>query len=179
MTQPYIGEIRSFGFNFAPRMYMFCNGQLLSIAQYTALFSILGTTYGGDGRVTFALPNLQGRIPMHWGPSSSGLNTVIGETAGSSQVTLLSMQLPAHNHKIVTATPTPAGPNGKSPTPSSTSYLSTTRGSAVYVNGGTANEIFSPRAISPTGGSAPHDNMQPYLTVNFCIAYEGIYPSRN
>jgi microcystin-dependent protein len=177
MTEPYVGEIRCFGFTFAPRMYMFCNGQLLAIRQYTALFSILGTTYGGDGRTTFALPNLQGRIPMHWGPSNTGLNTVIGEEMGEPQISLIQTEMPAHNHSISPVPP--QGAAGFSVTPSSEAYLSASRGTPIYATGANANAMFSPRAISLSGNSLPHENMQPYLTLNFCIAYEGIFPARN
>ena len=178
MAEPYVGEIRCFGFTFAPRMYMFCNGQLLAIRQYTALFSILGTTYGGDGHTTFALPNLQGRIPMHWGTSSDGTITVIGEEAGAPSVTLTQIEMPTHNHSI-SAAPPQGGVANLSATPSSNAYLSGARGTFIYATGAPANAMFSPRAISLAGNSMPHENMQPYLTVNFCIAYEGIFPARN
>lgn len=179
MAEPYVGEIRCFGFTFAPRFYMFCDGQLLPIQRYSALFSILGTTYGGDGRTTFALPNLQGRIPMHWGPSNTGLNTVIGEEMGTPTVSLISTQLPAHYHQIFTTPPPAAADPGRSEGPTTASFFSNSRGALIYATNTPANAMFSPKAIWPAGSSMPHDNMQPYLTMNFCIAVEGIFPARN
>src|SRR3569623_1872904 len=145
MSEPFIGEICCFGFNFAPRGWAQCNGQSMSIAQYSALYSILGTTYGGDGVTTFDLPNLQGRIPMHWGSSTTGLNTTIG------------------------------APKGTTPVPQS--YLSQIKGDVLYQTNPAINTNFSPRAISPFGSSLPHEIMQPYLTLNFCISLEGTFPT--
>lgn len=178
MSQPYIGEIRCFGFTFAPRDWAFCNGQIMAIAQNPALFSILGTIYGGDGVTTYALPNLQGQIPMHWGHGTSGLNTVIGQGQGQANVTLTVSQMPAHNHTISSADP--GNPANRLPGPSSAAYLSGIRNSQGYQNPPvTPNANFSPNAITPAGNSQPHDNMQPFLTLNFCIALFGIFPSRN
>ena len=178
MTEPYIGEIRCFGFNFAPRGYAFCNGQLMSIAQNSALYAILGTTYGGDGQTTFALPNLQGQIPMHWGSSpSAGLTTVLGEVMGQTTVTLTTSQMPQHNHAIMAATP--GDPTERTAAPTTQSYLSNIKGGFVWQKAPLSiNAAFSPKAITLTGGSQPHDNMQPYLTLNFCIALEGIFPQQ-
>lgn len=178
MSQPYIGEIRCFGFTFAPRDWAFCNGQIMAIAQNTALFSILGTTYGGNGTTTYALPNLQGQIPMHWGQGTSGLNTTIGEVQGQPNVTLTVDQMPAHNHAISSADP--GNPANRLAGPSPTAYLSNTKGSQGYQNPPvTPNANFSPNAITLAGNSLPHDNMQPFLTLNFCISLSGIFPSRN
>lgn len=178
MTEPYIGEIRCFGFSFAPRGYAFCNGQIMSIAQNPALFSILGTIYGGDGQTTFALPNLQGQIPMHWGTGAGGFITVIGEVQGQPTVTLTTNQMPQHTHVINAATP--GDPTERSAGPTPQSYLSNIRGSQLWQKAPlTIDASFAPMAISPAGASFPHDNMQPYLTMNFCIAVEGIFPSRN
>jgi microcystin-dependent protein len=179
MSEAYIAEIRAFGFNFQPRGWMFCNGQLLPINQYTALFSILGTTYGGNGVSNFALPNLQGQIPMHWGTPGGGLpQTVIGEVQGTATVTLLQTQLPQHQHTISSAT---AGAGvERSAIPTSTSYISNAKGGDVYQNPPvTTNAPFSPKAITQIGGSVPHDNMSPYLVLNFCICFNGIFPSRS
>lgn len=178
MSQPYIGEIRCFGFNFAPRDWAFCNGQLMPIAQNQALFAILGTIYGGDGQSTYALPNLKGRVPMHWGNGSSGLNTQIGEAMGQATVTLTTNEIPAHSHPIDAADINPQAT--RTAAPSASSYLSASKGTFVYQKPPvTPNATFSPKAITPTGNSFPHENMQPYLALNFCISLSGIFPSRN
>lgn len=175
MTEPYLGEIRCFGFHFAPRGYAFCNGQLLSIAQNTALYAVIGTIYGGDGQTTFAVPNLQGQIPMHWGNSPSAGNTSIGEVQGTTSVTLTSNQMPQHNHQIVSASAQSTQERSASPT--TASFIANSKGGLIFQNPPvTATSPFSPRAISINGGSLAHDNMQPYLTLNFCIAVEGIFP---
>ena len=180
MSEPFIAEVRSFGFTFAPHGWAQCNGQLMSIAQNPALFSILGTTYGGDGQVTFALPNLQGRIPMHWGNGPGGLSTQIGEVMGQSSITLLTPELPMHNHGVTAAVVQTGAGTERSALPTSTSFLSAATGEAVYQKSpAVADTLFSPRAISPAGGSLPHENMQPYLVLNFCMALEGIFPARN
>lgn len=178
MAEPFIGEIRAFGFTFAPVGWALCNGQLLSIAENNALFAILGTTYGGDGQSTFGLPNLQGQAPMHWG-TSPGLNTTIGQVQGSSTVTLIANQLPTHAHSVTVAQ---AGGTGEpAMIPSNTSFLGSASGrNLAYVKTPSAFDApFSPNAISSTGGSQPHENMQPYLVINFCIALNGIFPSPN
>lgn len=162
MGEPFIGEIRAASWNLAPRGWAFCNGQLLSIAQNQALFSILGTTYGGDGVTTFALPNLQGRVPIEVG---NGI--VLGESAGSTNVTLTTQQIPAHTHQLfASAAAGSEDPENKGPA-GAKAYAPATAPAAM----GTS--------IGPTGGNQPHDNMQPYLTINFIIALVGIYPSRN
>lgn len=177
MAEPFIGEICCFGFNFAPRDWAKCDGQLQSIAQNSTLFAIIGTTYGGDGVTTFALPNLQGRVPMHWGAGPAGFTTVLGEPTGSTTVTLTTSQLPPHNHQISTASAQTQ--DSRTANPSMTSYLSQIKGAALYVTSPTINAAFSPRAISLSGGSQPHENMQPYLALNFCIALFGVFPTRN
>lgn len=181
-----IGEIRSFGGNFAPMAWALCQGQLMSIAQNTALFSILGTTYGGDGQSTFALPNLCGRVPVGEG-SGPGLPTMtLGESAGSPNVTLTTNQMPQHNHSASAPTATaPAASASTTATPSaSLAQGPATLGAAVSKSFGTPNSNLAPPTIgAPTiglaGGSQPHNNMQPYLGMNFIICLEGIYPSRN
>lgn len=179
MSEPFIGEVRCFGFNFAPIGWAQCNGQLMSIAQNNALFAVIGTTYGGDGQSTFALPNLQGQVPMHWG-NNGGLNTVVGQPMGQSTVTLTTNQIPQHVHTI-SAAPIPTGGGAeKSPKPANTSFLSNSKGAFAYKKSpGVPNATFSPKAIGPAGGSIPHDNMQPYLVLNFCMALEGIFPQRS
>ncbi len=162
MAQPYVGEIRLFAGNFAPAGWMFCDGTLLSIAEYETLFQLIGTTYGGDGQSTYALPDLRGRVPMH-----QGNGYVLGERSGVEQVTLTQQQIPAHTHPFGVAGPgTHAGPAGRVlATPPSTPRFSTVAPDA---------------QVSPTdavGGSQPHDNMQPYLTLNPIISLFGIFPS--
>lgn len=176
MSEPFLGEIRAFGFNFQPRGWAFCNGQLLSIAQNQALFAILGTTYGGNGQTTFALPNLQGRLPVHSGGSAGpGLAPVsLGEMAGTETVTLTTANLPPHAHGTrasadLAAVATPAGgvmgAKGRG-------------GVDVYAAPSPLTPLAA-GAVGLAGGSQPHDNMQPSLALNFCIALEGIFPSRN
>jgi microcystin-dependent protein len=181
MSEPFLGEIRCFGFNFAPRGWAQCNGQIQSISQSTALFSILGTTYGGDGVTTFALPNLQGQIPMHWGNSPGGFNTQIGEVQGQPSVTLNATQIPQHTHAVSAVTVPAGGVSQRTAVATNTAFLSGSRPpNRAYQNPAQAiTSPFSPKAILPTGGSQPHENTQPYLALNFCIALEGIFPARN
>jgi len=177
MTDPFLAEIRIFGFNFAPSGWAACNGQLMPISQNTALFSLLGTTYGGDGKSTFALPNLQGMVPMHFDQGPGLSMHVEGETGGSPTVTLLSSELPAHPHTLqgyvgrfggdpVTA---PAG-NVATETQGTNIYDSAVPSSPAVMNG---------NAIAITGGNLPHNNLMPYLTFTVCIALQGIYPQRS
>jgi microcystin-dependent protein len=173
MSQGYIGEVRAFGFNFAPANWMLCNGQTLAISSYTALFSILGTTYGGNGTSTFQLPNLQGQVPMHWGTAAGLPTTVIGQPQGQPTVTLTTAQLPAHTHVANAGTGT-----GKTASPGATSYLGTSAPSAVWQKTPTIGPQFASNAISLVGGNIPHDNMQPFLVISFCICFNGYFPSR-
>lgn len=171
MADPFVGEIRTFGFNFPPTGWAQCNGQLLPISQNTALFSLLGTYYGGDGKSTFALPNLQGASPMDNGQGPGLSERVIGETGGAGYVTLLQSEMPVHTH-LVSGSGRPATENDPN---------------NFYWGAAVAN-MYSPNAnppqqmalqtLGPAGGSAPHNNMQPYLVLNFCIALQGIFPSR-
>lgn len=172
MSTPYLGEIRMFGGNFAPRGWAFCNGQLLSIAQNTALFSLLGTTYGGNGTTTFALPNLQGRVPIHWGTGQSSY--VIGQQAGAENVTLLSSQMPIHSH---TANAVASGGNQASPSGNLPAVEST--GTSLDYSNSAANTTMNPAMIGNAGGGLPVSVVQPYLAVSFIIALQGIFPSRN
>ena len=178
MAQPFIGEIRAFGFNFAPVGWAFCDGQLVPISQSQTLFAVLGTTYGGNGTTTFALPNLQDRAPMDWGNGIGLTPRSIGETLGSSMVTITQNELPPHNHGLTTGLPTtPAGPTS---TPGSGTLLGTASPAKLYSDAtGQPTAALSNRAIGQNGGSQAHQNMQPVLTVNFCIALDGLYPSRN
>jgi microcystin-dependent protein len=164
MSSPFLSEIRIMTFNFAPKGWAQCNGQLLPINQNQALFSLLGTTYGGDGRINFALPNLQGRVPIHMG---NGF--VLGERGGESAHTLLISELPAHNH-------VPAGSSSNASLSNPAGNLWAPQSSSAYAP--TYNSNLNPACISAVGGSQPHDNMSPYLVLNFCIALQGIFPSQ-
>ncbi|MEA5461201.1 tail fiber protein [Arcicella sp. LKC2W] len=177
MDQPYIGMIAMFGFNFAPRGWMLCNGQILSIAQNTALFSLLGTTYGGNGQTTFALPNLQSRVPIGMGQGPGLSSYVIGQQAGEENHTLISTEMPAHNHFM---TASGDGPTQATAQSASLASQGRTGGTmpAIYANGATTPVQMS-SATTIAGGSQPHNNMQPYLAINYSIATQGIFPSRN
>lgn len=175
--EPFIGQICLFGFNFAPRGWALCNGQLLPISQNAALFSLIGTTYGGDGRTTFALPDLRGRAPIHYGQGAGLTNRSMGEVSGTENVTLLITQIPAHNH-ILQAN----NSGGNAPLSPSTVISNPVdiNGDALNAfTGSAANTSLSPTAIGMSGGSQPHNNMQPYLVMNYCIALVGIFPSRD
>lgn len=172
MADPFVAEIRIMGFNFAPRGWAFCNGQILPISQNTALFSLLGTMYGGDGKSTFALPDLQGRAPMFWG-QGPGLSLYdLGQTSGTETVTLLTAEIPAHSHtmsfngNVIGESNLPGGKVfAKSGIPD-TSVYSTNQPTK---QGG---------ELAPVGGNQPHNNMQPYLVMNFAIALQGVFPPR-
>ncbi len=171
MTSPFIGEIIIFAGNFAPRGYALCNGQILSLAQNTALFAILGTTYGGDGETTFALPNLQSRVPIHFGTGPGLSPYVLGQASGVENVTLSQPQMPQHSHNIAASDGAASAtrPAGSVPAKTSESaYASSPDGT-----------LMSASMVSAAGGSQPHSNIQPYLALNFCIALTGIFPSRN
>jgi microcystin-dependent protein len=171
-AEPFIGEVAIFGFNFAPQNWAQCNGQLLSIAQNTALFSLLGTTYGGDGRVTFALPDLRGRLPMHTGQGAGLTNREQGEAAGSEAVTLQLSQMPTHSHLLRVATA-----NGSSASPAGASPARSSQSDKVY--GAASGSAMASETLTTSGGSQPHSNMPPYLVLNFCISLVGIYPTRD
>jgi microcystin-dependent protein len=175
MADPFVAEIRIFPFNFAPKGWAWCDGQLLPLSQNTALFSLLGTTYGGDGKSNFALPNLQGRAPMHPGQGPGLSLHDLGETGGSETVTLLESEIPAHSHSL-NAAPNPALVATPSPA------VSLARSKTVIAYLPTANSLgtvsMSPLTIAPAGGDQPHNNMMPYLTYFFCIALQGVFPPR-
>jgi microcystin-dependent protein len=179
MSDPFIGEIRIFGGNFPPMGWALCQGQLLSIAQNTALFAILGTQYGGDGKTTFALPDLRGRVPISQGAGTGLTPRSMGEEGGSAYVTLLTSEMPAHNH---TASAVPA--TGSSTNPEGTVWAQTTGGgrgqpaAAPLYTANSPNTTMSPMALAPAGGSQPHNNMQPYVGMNYIIALQGIFPPR-
>ena len=169
MAEPFLGEIKLVSFNFPPKGWAFCNGQLLAINQNQALFSILGTTYGGDGRTNFALPNLQGRMPIHVG---NGIT--LGQAGGAQAVTLTTAQLPAHSH-VLHATSALAN----SANPAGNLLAAKPRGGRDIYAPPAHTTALNAAAITSTGGGQPHENMQPYLTLNFVIALVGIFPSRN
>ncbi len=170
MSEQFIGEIRQFGFNFAPNGWAMCNGQLLPISQNTALFTLLGTTYGGDGISNFALPNLQGRVAIHQGDGSGLSPYVIGQSGGTENNTLNENQMPAHGHEVLghAAAATSPKPAGHVPATTTTDSYATVPTTAM--NAG---------MIGATGGGQPFSITQPYLTLNFCIALVGIFPSRS
>ena len=170
---PFVAEIRIFGFNFAPTGWATCDGQLLPISQNTALFSLLGTTYGGDGKSTFALPNLQGNAPMHPGQGPGLSLRDLGEMGGSETVTLLQSEIPIHSHNLMANTLDIADTNVPSPNAS----FALSSGGTLYQ--AAANTTLGAQALSMAGGSLPHSNMQPYLTLNFCIALQGVFPARS
>ena len=172
MSNPYIGEIRIFAGSFAPAGWAFCAGQLMPISENDALFTLIGTTYGGDGQETFGLPDLQGRIPMHAGTGTDGITYQLGEKAGTESVTITQNQIPAHNH-----VPIASADAGTSPNP----------GNAIFAAGGTGEQMYSTPpanpagalmtgAILPTGGSQPHDNMAPFLCISFILSLFGVFP---
>ena len=174
MSEPFIGEIRMVGFNFAPRGWALCDGQLLSISQNTALFALLGTTYGGDGRTTFALPDLRGRVPVHNGNGPGLSSYPIGTRGGVEAVTLTANQIPPHNHAA-----NAAGPAGNSNDAIGNIWADDAGVSSATYSSAAATGTMRGNAIGNTGGGQAHENRQPYLAINFVIALVGLYPSRN
>ena len=175
MSEPFLGQIQPLAFNFAPRGWAQCNGQLMNISQNTALFSLLGTTYGGNGQTTFALPNLQSRVPMHFG-SFHGETYSLGEEGGEESVTLNIGDMPAHPHAFLgTST---GGGSGPPQAGAALGKVAGTAGDSFYAPQGAPQSLTS-SSIGMTGGNQPHNNLQPYLVINWCIALSGIFPSRN
>jgi microcystin-dependent protein len=170
MSQPYVGEIRIFGGNFAPSGWMFCAGQLLPISQYETLFNLIGTTYGGDGQTTFALPDLQSRIPVHQG-TWQGSSYVMGQKAGTENVTLLANQIPIHNHVAQ------ASVNGGSSNNPANNVWANWTGS--QYSDQSSDSQMNAGALATVGGNQPHDNLMPYLTLNFIISLFGVFPSQS
>lgn len=169
MAQPYVGEIRLFAGNFPPNGWMFCDGQLLPISENETLFQLIGTTYGGDGESTFALPNMQSRVPIHQGTGPDGINYQLAEMAGVESVTLTTQQIPSHTHPLLGSTD-PASSRG---------VLNQVLGRApadAYTSEFTP-DLLSAQSISPVGGSQPHENCQPFLCINYIISLFGIFPS--
>jgi microcystin-dependent protein len=178
MAEPFIGQITLFAGNFAPRGWAFCQGQILAIAQNTALFSILGTTYGGNGQTTFALPDLRSRVPVGQGQGPGLSNYILGQQAGNETVTLTAQNMPIHSHSLAASTdgadaPSPAGNvNAVTNDPNTLNSMNTYKT-------GFSNTIMNPAAIGQSGGNQPHTNISPYTCLNYIIALEGLYPSRN
>lgn len=171
MTAPFIGEIQMFAGNFAPRGYALCDGQLLPVSQNSALFSLLGTTWGGDGRTTFALPDLRGRACIEAGQSPGGANHVFGSLGGVETVTLTQAQMASHNHNVGI---TSAAADSNTPV----GHIYANAPANRYSSNTSNLTALNPATITNNGGTGPHDNMMPYLVINFIIALEGIYPSR-
>ena len=174
MADPFVAEIRMFPFNFAPKGWAWCDGQLMPLSQNTALFSLLGTTYGGDGKSTFALPDLQGRVPMHPGQGPGLSLHDLGEQSGVESVTLIETEIPSHAHSLNASTE-----DGVQGSLTHDITLANSVGGTLYQTNTTANLVsMNASALSPAGGSVPHNNMQPYLTLYFNIALQGVYPPR-
>jgi microcystin-dependent protein len=169
MGTPYVGEIRMVGFNFAPVGWALCNGALLAISEFDVLFNLIGTTYGGDGQTTFAVPNLAGRVPLHMGTGNGLSPRIIGELAGVEQVTLINNQMPIHSHAAQAQSA-----NGASNTPQNGIWASST---ATIYSTDTPNVAMRAGLVNPVGGNQPHENMMPFLAINFIISLYGIYPT--
>ena len=179
MADPFVAEIRIFPFNFAPRGWAQCNGQLMPISQNTALFALLGTIYGGDGKSTFALPNLGGSTTMHPGQGPGLSLHDLGEAGGSATVTLLESEIPAHSHSLMAV-----NANATTPAPVGNAFArgryssGTQSGAIAFYQTGVPTAALSSAALAPAGGSQPHNNLMPYLTMNYCIALQGVFPPR-
>jgi microcystin-dependent protein len=174
VADPFLAEIRIFPFNFPPTGWATCDGQLMPISQNTALFSLLGTTYGGDGKTTFALPDLQGNAPMHPGQGQGLSERFLGEIGGSDTVTLLQSEIPVHTHNFGVTFE-----NGTQGSLTNTVILARSVAGQLYQTSTNTNVVqLAPQALSITGGGQPHNNLMPYLTLNFCIALQGIFPQR-
>jgi microcystin-dependent protein len=173
MANPFLAEIRIFPFNFPPKGWAFCDGQILPLSQNTALFSLLGTTYGGDGKSNFALPDMQGNAPMHPGQGPGLSLHDLGETGGSDTVTLLESEIPSHSHGLTAQNAQATAQN-----PAPTMGLARSRTIAIYNATTTGLTNMSDNTVAPAGGDQPHNNLMPYLTLNFCIALQGVYPPR-
>lgn len=173
MADPFVAEIRIFPFNFAPKGWAWCDGQLMPLSQNTALFSLLGTTYGGNGKSNFALPDLQGRAPMHPGQGPGLSLHDLGETGGSETVSLLESEIPAHSHALRASL---EDADLKAPLPNR--VLGRSGNGFLYQTSNSGLQAMSPSTLAPAGGDQPHNNMQPYLTFYFCIALQGVFPPR-
>lgn len=173
MSEPFLAEVRIVGFNFAPRGWAFCDGQILPINQNQSLYSLLGTTYGGDGRTSFALPDLRGRTPIHVGRSNGGGHHDLGQKSGEETHTLSANEMPQHTHILHASSS-----DGNTQAPQG-HVLARTVSNLYEANASAIGPNIQPGTVTNVGGSQAHDNMQPYLTLNFCIALQGLFPSRN
>jgi microcystin-dependent protein len=173
MSEPFLAEIRIVGFNFPPKGWAFCNGQIMAINQNQALFALLGTTYGGNGQTTFALPNLQGRAPLHVGTQQGGPTYSLGQAAGETAHTLITSEMPTHTHPVKAA----VAPQDNNRSPEG-NYLGSSSVASWYTPSAPTTTL-NPATVGLAGGGQPHDNMQPYLVLNFIIALQGIFPSHN
>ena len=175
MSTPFIAQIQPFGFNFAPKGWSFCDGQTLSIAQHSALFSLIGTIYGGNGTTSFNLPDLRGRVALHQGHGPGLSERFIGEASGSETVTLTTSEMPTHNHLVMAN-----GTSGNAFTPTN-NYLAADSGNtdAIYSTSLSNPTTMASNMVGSAGGNQPHNNMQPYLVLNWCIAMQGIFPSQS
>jgi microcystin-dependent protein len=173
MADQFLAEIRVFPFGFAPTGWAFCNGQLLPISQFSALFSLLGTNFGGDGKSNFGLPNLQGNVPINWGTGNGLSQYIIGEKGGSANVTVLLSQMASHPHTLMAQRSAPD--NGS---PNNTALAESAANTKLFTNAAAPMVQMNANAIGISGNTQPHNNLMPYLTLNFCIALQGIYPSR-
>ena len=172
MSEPFLAEIRIMGFNFAPRGWAFCDGQILPINQNQSLYSLLGTTYGGDGRTSFALPDMRGRTPIHVGRSNGGAFHTEGQKSGEETHTLSGAEMPQHDHVLMATNSNGATDQAQG------KVLATAVGASIYGEFGTQVSMAA-GTVANVGGSQAHENMQPYLAINFCIALQGLFPSRN
>jgi microcystin-dependent protein len=172
MSEPFIGEIKMFAGNFAPRGYALCNGQLLPISQNAALFSLLGTTYGGNGQVTFGLPDLRGRTPVHQGQGPGLSSYAMGEATGEENHTLIAAEMALHNHTQMASTNTATAASGPSAAPGASA-------TTMFYGNGAPQVAMAASAVTAAGGNQPHDNMAPFQVLNFIIALQGIFPARN
>jgi len=175
MSEPFLAEVRIVGFNFAPRGWAFCDGQILPINQNQSLYSLLGTTYGGDGRTSFALPDLRGRTPIHRG-SSNGTNHALGQKGGEETHTLSANELPNHDHNLQA---TSEGANTPIPTGNLLASTAPSEFYAAFPNNSSQQAVLANGTVANVGGGQAHENMMPYIAVNFCIALQGLFPSRN
>jgi microcystin-dependent protein len=175
MSNPFVAEVRIFGFTFAPKGWALCDGQLLSISQNTALFSLLGTFYGGDGKVTFALPNLQGSVAMHSDQYRGGGSFPLGSQGGEPSVTLLTSEIPSHNHNFGAVSTT-----GDTNSPGTGVSLARSSNATAYQSNTSSPLVaMDLQSLTPTGSDLPHNNMMPYLTLSYCIALQGVFPPRS
>lgn len=175
MSDPFVGEIRPFGFNFAPTGWAQCNGQVVPISQNTALFSLLGTNYGGNGTSTFGLPNLQGSVPIHMGQGVGLSSYSVGESSGTPTVTLTQGQMPSHTHPAEI----PRAVNADTTSPTGALWATAQGNDTPYIAGTPSATMLSPATATQASGNAAHNNLMPYLVVNFCIALQGIFPPRS